>query len=355
MPRSSAPFRIVSRITLYVCLLAVPSGRVLAGGSPEPGSIPQEVLLEVLKQQQKIAFVGIRTQTLFSDDPEHEDLVFRQRILHAPPDEYRIEFLDRPEGEERFVLAKGEHLYQWETGGRVYISELSPDQTLGLVISETYLDLLRKNYLIRAEEGPKVAGRSTYAVRIDPHYAGRPSIKAWVDSTYGVPLKLEKYDSRGELQATYEYERIRFLARLRVESFSLPEGAETVTEVRGEEYATPGEFLRATGQHAPLSNRLPAGFTLVKIRKGRRHGQEYLQSVYSDGYASLSIFAITDPEHAPEGRDKPGLRAIRSGSRLGSAYATCWIGDVRVTIMGDVVESEMVELLSTVRLTGNAP
>ena len=355
MPCSVTTWRIVSRIILTVCLFTIPSGQVLAVDSPDPGSIPQEVLLEVLKQQQKIAFVGIRTQTLFSDDPEQEDLVIRQRILHAPPDEYRIEFLDRPEGKESYVLAKGEHLFQWETGGHVHISERSPDQTLGLVISETYLDLLRKNYLIQAEEGERVAGRSTYAVRIDPHYAGRPSIKAWIDSTYGVPLKLEKYDSRGELKAKYEYQRIGFRTRLRVESFSLPEGAETVTEVRGEEYATPGEFLRETERHAPLSNRLPAGFTLVKIRKGRSRGQEYLQSVYSDGYASLSIFAVTNPDDAPEGRDKPGLRAIRSGSRLGSAYAIAWIGDVRVTIMGDVAESELVELLSTVQLTGNAP
>jgi len=176
MPCSVTTWRIVSRIILTVCLFTIPSGQVLAVDSPDPGSIPQEVLLEVLKQQQKIAFVGIRTQTLFSDNPEQEDLVIRQRILHAPPDEYRIEFLDRPEGKESYVLAKGEHLFQWETGGHVHISERSPDQTLGLVISETYLDLLRKNYLIQAEEGPKVAGRSTYAVRIDPHYAGRPSI-----------------------------------------------------------------------------------------------------------------------------------------------------------------------------------
>jgi len=336
-------------------MILISAAGVSAAGAPEPGSMPQEVLLETLKQQQNIAFVGIRTQTHISDDPERDDLIHRQRVLHAPPDEYRVDFLGLSDDREWHVLAQGPHLYEWGDGEKVWISERSADQTLGLVISETYLDLLRKNYLIRAEEGPRIAGRSTLAVRIDPHYAGRPSIRAWVDSTYGVPLKLEKYDSRGELVTKFEYERIGFRARLRVESFSLPEGAETVTETRGEEYTTPGEFLRQTERHAPLSNRLPAGFTLVKIRKGRRRGDEYLQSVYSDGYASLSIFAVTDPEDAPEGREKPGLRAIRSGSRLGSAYATGWIGDVRVTVMGDVAETELVALLPTVQLTGFAP
>jgi len=347
--------RFLSRFFISAGLLIISAGGVFAADSPEPGNSPQEVLLETLKQQQKIAFVGIRTQTRFFGDPEREDLVYEQRVLHAPPNEYRVDFRNLPDERDWHVLAKGAHFYEWSDGEKVWISERSPDQTLGLVISETYLDLLRKNYLIRAEEGPRVAGRATLAVRIDPHYAGRPSIRAWVDSTYGVPLKLEKYDSRGELTAKYEYQRIRFLARLRVESFSLPEGAETVTETRGEEYATPGEFLRETEQHAPLSNRLPAGFTLVKIRKGRRHEEEYLQSVYSDGYASLSIFAVTDPEDAPEGRDKAGLRAIRSGSSLGSAYATGWIGDVRVTVMGDVAESELVALLPTIQLTGFVP
>lgn len=331
----------------------------VAGAEPfEPRPIPQDVLAEVLKKQQQIAFWGERIQTIFSGDPDREDIVLRQRIFHTPPSDYRIDRLDLPEDKEWHLLAKGEFIYIWGASKKVSVRERSPDQTLGLVLTDTYIELLRKNYLIRASEGPQIADRSTIEIRIDPHYPGRPSIRAWVDSTYGVPLRLEEYGPEGNLYSRYEYRRIRFRPQLRVDELSLPEGVELLPESRAIECSTPGEFLRKTEKHAPLADHLPAGFTLTKVRLGkfgRRRDKEYVQSFFSDGLASFSIFAAPDPEDVPNGKEKPGLRCVSSGQRLEHAFATGWIGVTRIFITGDIAESELLEVLSSVRLESHAP
>ena len=348
-PRSGIRFSPAAPLAAALILTAA-AGICLGVGVYD--EIPQDALTEVLKKQQQIAFVGERTRTQISDDPEREDTVYRQRVLHIPPSEYRVDFLGLPDDRQWHVLAQGDNLYQWGEGDTVWVSERSEVQTLGLVITHTYLDLLRKNYSIEAQRGPKVAERSTYAVVIKPLHPGRPSLKAWVDSTYGVPLKLEVYDSREKLVRRFEYRRIRFRPRLRVETFPLPEGDLIQRRSRGIEYASPEDLLRKTGRYAPTADRLPAGFTLTSILHGSRREREYVQSFYSDGYASFSLFAMENPGRAPEGREKPGIRCVRSGRRRDYAYATGWIGVTQVTVMGDIAESELLEVLSSVRLPG---
>jgi len=232
----------------------------------------------------------------------------------------------------------------------VWVSERIEVQTLGLVISHTYLDLLRRNYNIEAEKGPQIAGRSTFAVNIIPMYPGRPSLKAWVDSTYGVPLKVEICDSRNRLVRRFEYTRIRFGRRLRVETFSLPEGDLVRRESRGTEYLSPEDLKNKTGRHAPVAEHQPAGFTLTRIVHGFSREREYVQSFYSDGYASFSLFAIENSKRAPEGGEKPGIRDVRSGRRRDYSYASGWIGMIQLTAMGDIAESELLEVLSSVIL-----
>ncbi len=327
--------------------------------SPEPALLPQDVLTQALRRQREIAFIGERTQTEKSSDPDKEDTVFRQRIFHNPPSAYRIDFLDLPDDRELHVLAVDDRLYEWGRDNRVWVRERSDNQTLGLVISDTYIDLLRKNYLVRAELGPEVADRRTYAVRIDPHYPGRPAIRAWVDSTYGVPLKVEVYTPQGDLRARWEYSRIAFRSRLDAARFSPPGPTEQRLPARGVECTTPGEFLNLTGLHPPLADRLPAGFTLAEIRLRTRRSPEgekwFIQSFYSDGYASFSLFTEEDPEHAPEGVGETGIRYVRSGQRGWYYYATGWMGTTKVTVTGDIAEAELLEVLSSVNLEGYPP
>lgn len=323
---------------------------------PDSDTIPQDVLAEVLKKQADIAFIGERIHTSFSSDPEREESTNRQHVFHAPPDDYRLDYLDLPEDRELHFLAKGDHLYRWRSGDRVTMRERRPEQTLGLVITLTYLDLLRENYRIKADEGPEVAGRLTYSIHITPRVEGRPSLRAWVDRTFGVPLKVEWYDYKGTLEQRTEYTTITFQPTLAVEYFQIPEGAEIRAPSREGFYSSPEELAAQTGLLAPISNRPLSGFRLTEIWHTQREGEDRVLAVYSDGYASLSIFAIHDPENAPEGVDEPGVRSISSERRRGYAVVRGWIGDTQITLIsGRIPESRLVFMLPTVQLTGKMP
>lgn len=327
-----------------------------AASASERASIPQDVLAEVLKKQANIAFVGERTRTRFYRDPEREDVTSRQKVYHGPPDAYRVDYLDLPEGREQHFLAKGDHLYVWRSRERVDMRERNPDDTLGLVIPLTYLDLLRENYRIKAEEGDEVADRPTYSVHITPKVEGRPSLRAWVDRTYGVPLKVELYDYKGDLELRFEYSTITFRKSLSAEYFQFPEGAEIRAPSREGYYATPEELAEKTGLLTPIADRPLSGFRLTAIRHIRREGTDRVQSFYSDGYASLSIFAVQDSEKAPPGVDEPGVRSITSERRRGYAIIRGWLGEVQITIMSrELPESRLIFMLPTIRLTDTTP
>jgi len=337
--------------------LALPAVRPAAAASAgAPSDIPQEVLAEVLSRQASIAFVGERVRIHFRGEDREEESTYRQRVFHAPPDEYRVDYLDLPEGRESHFVARGDHLYNWRSGTRVEMRERSPEETLTLVISLTYLDLLEENYRIRAEEGPEVAGRATYSIHVTGRIEGRPSILAWVDREHGVPLKVDFYDYNGNLDLRYEYTSITFQENLPAEHFQLPENAELRVPSREGYYASPEELAAKTELETPIADRPLSGFRLTDIRHTREEGTDRVQSFYSDGYATLSIFAQRNRKDAPRGLEEPGVRNISSERRRGYAIVRGWIGDMRITmISSDLPESRLLFMFPSIRLTTDSP
>jgi negative regulator of sigma E activity len=260
------------------------------------------------------------------------------------------------EGSERHMLAVKDHLYEWEGGPRVFMQERGEDQTLGLVVSQTYLELLRENYTIEAVEGNPVAGRETYLVRVVPRYQGRASVRVWVDQTWGVPLRMERYDHTGQVELRMEYESITFKEAVDTDYFKLPEGMKVRPVGRGHRYDTPETFHTQTDRLAPVAGRLPAGFRITEVTASDRGDRHSVQTFYSDGYSAFSLFAVQGTEEIPLGKDEPGVRAIESGYRRGTAYVRGWIGDVQITLVSSrLPEYELVRIIPSVRLSGKTP
>jgi outer membrane lipoprotein-sorting protein len=327
-----------------------------ARGEEPTEAIPQDMLADVLSRQADIAFDGKRDWTI-TGPTGRPDISYSQRVLHRPPADYRVEVISGlRRGDERHMLARGDQLYQWGRGTRVTLEESSDDYTLGLVVPREYLALLRENYRIDIRRGNPVAGRETYMLRITPRHEGRPSLRVWIDQKYGVPLRLERFDYSGRLEVRMQYRSITFQEDLPADLFELPEGARVVHLQRGTSFPGPEELAAETGLLAPVTESLPAGFRFNEVRVARRSGEPSVQSFYSDGYASFSIFAVPDSTEAPPGRGDPGLRRIESGRRGSTAYVSGWIGEVRITMLSSrLPEYELVRIFPTVRLSGTLP
>jgi negative regulator of sigma E activity len=326
--------------------VSVPGGRAQA---------LQDPLREVLARQQNISFEGERLRIVVRNDSLKGRVSNRQLVRHRPVSDYRVDYLDLPEGGESHFLAEGNRIYQWQDDEHIYVSERSDDQTLGLVISPDYLSLLEANYRITRRRGETVAGRTTWNLRINGRNPGRPSIQAWIDTEHGVPLRLERYDQRGELYMQTEYQSIRFGVMLDDGVFQLPDQAELRSTSRGTQYDTPEKLAEKTGLPAPLLLRPPEGFRLDRIIHLVRRDREYVQTFYSDGLATLSVFAESRPDEAPEGSTER-VHTVRSGVRGGQVWAQGWIGPVSITLFSDdLAEAELVRSLSSAALATRTP
>ena len=177
----------------------------------------------------------------------------------------------------------------------------------------------------------------------------------WIDTEHGVPLRLERYDERGTLYLQTEYQSIRFGVVLEDGIFQLPDQAELRSASRGTQYESPEALAEKTGLPAPLLQRPPEGFRLDRIIHLVRRDRQYVQTFYSDGLATLSVFAERQPDEAPEGSAER-VHTVSSGVRGTEAWAQGWIGPVRITLISDdLAEADVVRSLSSAVLTTHTP
>ena len=152
-----------------------------------------------------------------------------------------------------------------------------------------------------------------------------------------------------------EYQSIRFGVVLEDGIFRLPDQAELRSTSRGTQYESPEALAEKTELPTPLLLRPPEGFRLDRIIHLVRRDREYVQTFYSDGLATLSVFAERRPDEAPEG-SKERVHTVRSGVRGGEAWAQGWIGPVRITLFSDdLTETELVNNLSSAVLASRTP
>jgi outer membrane lipoprotein-sorting protein len=317
---------------------------------------PQDVLAGLLGRQQSISFAGERIRTTVRADSARTRITNRQFVRHRPPSDYRVDYLDLPEGRESHFMAQENRVFEWRDDERVLVSERSDDQTLGLVLAPAYLDLLRTNYRVVRTEGPPVAGRPTWDLQITGNQPGRPSIRAWIDREYGVPLRMERYDYRGELRLQTEYRDIRFGVELPDGVFELPDQAELRSTSLGRVYEGPEALYRRAGLPTPLLQRPPEGFRLDRIVHVQRRDTQYVQSFYSDGMATLSVFAGRPESAEPPLGGGERVRSVRSGVDGRDSWARAWIGEIRVTLISDdLSEAELVRAIPSVILARRLP
>ena len=338
---------------LLLLICAVPTA---AAGSPfaRAPEIPQDVLAEVLKKQSEASFEGERVWTYYLTGRE-EHPTRRQRVTHRPPTDYRVDYLEQPAGEERHVILSGDRLMEWDEDLKVRLREREADDTLGLLLTLDYLQRLEENYEIRADRGPKVAGRATYAVRVVPRYKGRPAVQVWVDQQWGVPLKMERYDYMGRLGIRMEYSRITFGGEFGDALFEAPPDAEIREGRSSPVYRSPEEFYAAEQQLVPVATVLPKGFRFVEARPTRYNRKPAVQTFYTDGYADFSLFVIDQPD-PPAGADQPGIRDLKSVRSGTNNWVMGWLGERRLAIVSyRLAEAELARILLSVQLDRTLP
>jgi len=203
--------------------------------------------------------------------------------LRLPDGRYRIEYLAPKnllgtvivsDGKKRWRIAKGKAVWEHE------VDEFSPGR----------LDLLGKNYRLAVLKSTTVLGHKAWQVAIDPKVKGKPRYRFWLEARYGIILKGEVLDEKGEPAAFMSVTELKFLNPHEVpkDMFSVPAsrfGAKAARQLTKPQAQSKWSVR--------LPDKLPFGFDLERVEEvALPKNSPALHAVYSDGLTKVSLFVL---------------------------------------------------------------
>lgn len=228
--------------------------------------------------------------------------VFRQDVLRASGNKYRIRMTGPGEGAGPLIVSDGR--VEWEyrpSEGLVHARDLAPlkdIQRAKLGALQTVQGTLHASYL--GQEG--VAGRTCHVIAVKPPDGRRLRKKVWVDAGKFVELKGERYDSAGRLETSSVTLQISFQVNPGPGDFEFRPPARTQVRRIGRVPRLPLQTAeKKVGFRAVIPSYLPPGFALdrTQVRVAQLGGQAALWLEFFDGVDTFSIFQCPRLRKAP--------------------------------------------------------
>jgi len=267
---------------------------VLALAAP-PSS--QELLRRAETEGQRVAHTGrlrvaiyrTKSQAVVSDVQVEADGQGRERR----------EYLTGP-ARGLIVLTDGQQQWRREPGTTDWVVLPLTGEAASLPPKE--LDRLFRNYQVERLKTETVAGRSAQVVRATPRHPGNPSKVFWIDARTFLPLRIDHFNSEGQLHTRSQYLAISLkppsAARLK------PPPSDQVVQrplAAGlHPRASAAEVERATGQQVRWPQEVPPGYELSGYYVRYCRQGIYLPVLrYSDGLNQITVF-----ENRPQGQGR---------------------------------------------------
>ncbi len=274
------------------------------------------------------------------------------RLRDASGDAERIESLD---GARREVVRRGDEIHYFfldsktvrvdrRVSGRSFPDFLPADTAA-----------LAAHYAIEVGPSDRVAGRAVQVLRLRARDDQRFTHEVWADQQTGLPLKLRLLDERGDTLEQFVFTEVHVGERIdpkqvlpsrragyagwKVESAQFT----AVPAASGDAAATPGktDVRRESASAVPEPRALPAGFRRVAQVARQWPGSErpVVQSVYSDGLTSVSVFVDPDVSRVAgrEGYSQRG--AVGVVSRVIGDRAVITVGGLPLPALRKLAES----------------
>jgi len=257
------------------------------------------------------------------------------RVHAGGGDAERIESLD---GARREIVRRGDEIHYFfldsktvrvdrRVSGRSFPDILPADSAA-----------LAAHYSIEAGQTDRVAGRGVQVIRLRARDEDRFSQEIWADLQTGLPLKLRVIDLQGEIVEQFAFTEVSIGERLS------PKQARPSRRAGYAGWTVQNAIVSdpaAGGQPLVEPKTLPSGFRRVAQVSRQWPGQDrpVIQSVYSDGLASLSIFVDPDLSKLAghEGYSQRGALGVYSRSFADRAVIT--VGQLPAAALRKVAES----------------
>ena len=248
------------------------------------------------------------------------------RIVHRVEGGYSVERLVSLDGSGREIVRTPREVHAYLPDRRVVLVEPRTDEGSLLKALPTPGAKLDTQYLLEMRSGYRLLGRDVRVVEIRPRDAYRYGYRLWLDEKTAMPLRSEVCDQAGQ-----PVERIQF-TKLDMHTNMPAHETEPSVDASGFRWVrstrSVAERRVASAGWRPL--KIPPGFRLVgsRIQSLPGHPMPVQHLVFSDGFASVSVFIEPGSRNAP---------APPEASRMGAAstFTTTVQGHV-ITAVGEV-------------------
>ncbi|MEJ5252793.1 MAG: hypothetical protein HPY54_06815 [Chthonomonadetes bacterium] len=301
---------------------------------------PAEWLQRMENAERTVALEGVRVTRFFLPTPLP---AVREHIQRAGI-RYRVEYLQPAARRGEVLIDDGIRRFHYLPRLK-QVRVLPSDQPLSLRRRRELMERLRRREIVLTVKGIEpVAGRR--AVLLEARTPqGKPVRRWWIDREYGVILRMEELNPRGEVRMRTEYIRLTLPAVIPPERFA-PRFPARVTE---QNVLPPVQVFTSVKEAQPLipfpirqPRELPQGFRLVEVRV-RMVGTRPLVSLhYSDEASSLVLFQTRQPLRA----NGPLVKSLAPLA----AHVEAWRdGDVNVVLVGDAPAEAFEQMRKALR------
>lgn len=366
--RGRRPWRCLLGPALAVVLWAGPArGQVTAQALPPDARPPTaaDFLRRMRTERDEISYAGVRVLRGYASvqDPQtgawrREAHEARYRVVHADGQTWRSERLEAGPGSPpvSVTIRDGGFSFTGRPDDLVWRQAALPPPSDELAD----LDLVLRNYRVVPAGTEEVAGRAATVVHIEPRWPDRPSLVLSLDAENHFRLRTQRFSAAGEILSDHFYESIRFVAEVDRSAFRLPAGARVVPVAAGVggDRVEPAAVQAAVDFPALLPEWLPRGFrpqaakvTAFRVRhpaSGEMVTHHRLHLGYGDGVTSISLFQVRE---APPTSVIPPIQAT---TQHHLHVLTTYRDGLRVTLVGEIGQEELVRMLSSVSASTTA-
>ncbi len=249
------------------------------------------VLDKSLQAEGTVAYEGLRDIIIFRQGRKVAG--YQQKVYRASDNRERIVVVHPPQQRGRLVVSNGHQRWEYyPTTKQVITSTLPP---LGKLHQTRLTSLHASRRHLHAEylgEGT-VAEQTAYIIRITGRDK-RPLRQLWIDKDTFVQLKIQRFDSRGQIAYSAYFQTIKYQPTFSPELFTFkPRPNCQISRVPPPLHRIPLQAAqKQAGFRAILPRHVPPGYQLEQdsVAVTRHKNQFILWLPFSNGLDTFSIF-----------------------------------------------------------------
>ena len=343
-----------------VFILLILTANAIAAAPPES----LEILKRVMNAEEKVAYTG--TRMILMNTP-YGTAAREEVVIHQPPEIHAVSILSVLE-DGRSLKLRDEEFHKGSEGNRRDRKRderrgnrirFSPNRRRMAALSQKEVELLAQNYTFDSTPADPIAGQKTDLVTVSPRFEGRPAKRLYLARDTGIILRIEDFDSDGNLRFMSVYTQISFeeeAVQQKLAEWRRDEKLPDEKRRRRSQSISLTEAKTVLGDKLVEPTYLPPGFQLLETRY-IKHRSDTVYLRYTDGMLTFTLFESKGKQgYSRAGKREEGQHLQIQGTtarheKRGPTHILQWsVSDLNFTVMGELHRDELIKVAESLIL-----